>query len=375
MRASALAALAAVGALVLPGAAVARERPPGGHEHVSVCANDLRGRAAVGRAAGRDGERAGRRRRVGDQPRGVEERRARRRPLQVDGRGAARRGCRGRRDVPCAQARGGPDLGRHLRDDAHPADRLLDRDDRRAKRASLHLRRRRQRYDSVRRDRPVGGRAGRRVAPGASNRRCHRWPGDEEHCLARRRYRGLSQPPECPFTSSASRAQRSGRRRSRSSPRKPAVPTTALERWTSSTAVYRTIADELKRTWRLEYVTTALPGDPISVSAALPGGRPQTLDILAPGVPVTVDTKTSDGTLPDQLFGTAWGRLALRRPRRSPGPARRRRGAQVTARRVAPEPSRAARRSAPEGGRARRRPPPCLCLGALPGARRMRSAT
>jgi tight adherence protein B len=74
------------------------------------------------------------------------------------------------------------------------------------------------------------------------------------------------------------------------------------------TAVYRTIAEELRRTWRLEYVTTALPGEPIDVSVRLPGGKPESLELRAPGDAVTTGAEKSDGRLPDQLFASAWGR-------------------------------------------------------------------
>jgi tight adherence protein B len=85
----------------------------------------------------------------------------------------------------------------------------------------------------------------------------------------------------------------------------------ATESLDELTTVYGTIADELTRTWRLEYVTTALPGEAISVSAAVPGGQSQTLDLQAPGPSVAVDAKTSDGRLPDQLFDATWGRATF----------------------------------------------------------------
>jgi tight adherence protein B len=77
------------------------------------------------------------------------------------------------------------------------------------------------------------------------------------------------------------------------------------------TTVYRTIAEELTRTWRLEYVTRALPGEPIGVSVQLPGEKPETLDLRAPGEAVSTDAKASDGPLPDKLFASAWGRATF----------------------------------------------------------------
>jgi tight adherence protein B len=77
------------------------------------------------------------------------------------------------------------------------------------------------------------------------------------------------------------------------------------------TAVYRTIADELTRTWRLEYVTEALPGEPIEVSAQLPGGTPEALNLRAPGEAAVGGTKAPDGVLPDALFSSNRGRAAF----------------------------------------------------------------
>jgi tight adherence protein B len=77
------------------------------------------------------------------------------------------------------------------------------------------------------------------------------------------------------------------------------------------TAVYRTIAEKLTRTWRLEYVTRALPGEPIGVSVQLPGGKPEALDLRAPGEAMSTDASASDGPLPDQLFASAWGRATF----------------------------------------------------------------
>jgi tight adherence protein B len=77
------------------------------------------------------------------------------------------------------------------------------------------------------------------------------------------------------------------------------------------TTVYRTIADELTRTWRLEYVTGALPGEPIEVSAQLRGGTEAELTMQMPGNAVKAQTKPSDGPLPDQLFASTKGRATF----------------------------------------------------------------
>jgi tight adherence protein B len=53
------------------------------------------------------------------------------------------------------------------------------------------------------------------------------------------------------------------------------------------TAVYAKIADTLKRTWRIQYLTTARPGDRIHVEAAVVGHGTATNAFTVPGAPPT----------------------------------------------------------------------------------------
>ena len=74
--------------------------------------------------------------------------------------------------------------------------------------------------------------------------------------------------------------------------------------------VYNTIAEELSRTWRLEYVTGALPGEKVVVEASL-GAESATARLLAPGTPVIRRTPQVEGRLPEQFFGSVWGQAAF----------------------------------------------------------------
>ena len=74
--------------------------------------------------------------------------------------------------------------------------------------------------------------------------------------------------------------------------------------------VYRSIADELTRTWRLEYVTAALPGEKVTVKASL-GSETATAQLVAPGATVIRRTPQVEGRLPEQFFGSVWGQAAF----------------------------------------------------------------
>ncbi|MGH2995363.1 MAG: type II secretion system F family protein [Gaiellaceae bacterium] len=75
------------------------------------------------------------------------------------------------------------------------------------------------------------------------------------------------------------------------------------------TEVYSSIAEELTRTWRLEYVTSALPGETVNVVGRLPGGEEVKGELAAPGDAVGVRTPDKAGRLPEQFFGTVWGQV------------------------------------------------------------------
>ena len=74
--------------------------------------------------------------------------------------------------------------------------------------------------------------------------------------------------------------------------------------------VYSSIAEELSRTWRLEYVTTALPSEKVTVAAEA-GGESATLQLLAPGDAVATRKPAVEGRLPAQFFGTFWGQASF----------------------------------------------------------------
>jgi len=79
---------------------------------------------------------------------------------------------------------------------------------------------------------------------------------------------------------------------------------------TASTAalaeVYNSIAEELRRTWRLEYVTSARPGDRLDLTVAFPGGEKVHALLTAPGDAPSVAAKPSP-LLPDFFYTSDWG--------------------------------------------------------------------
>jgi tight adherence protein B len=74
--------------------------------------------------------------------------------------------------------------------------------------------------------------------------------------------------------------------------------------------VYTSIAEELSRTWRLEYVTSALPSEEISLTAKA-GGESATTTSVIPGSAIVTRTPQMEGRLPEQFFGTFWGQAAF----------------------------------------------------------------
>jgi tight adherence protein B len=74
--------------------------------------------------------------------------------------------------------------------------------------------------------------------------------------------------------------------------------------------VYRSIAEELSRTWRLEYVTSALPSEKVALRAEV-AGETATARLVAPGGPVVKRTPAVEGRLPEEFFGSAWGQAAF----------------------------------------------------------------
>jgi len=76
------------------------------------------------------------------------------------------------------------------------------------------------------------------------------------------------------------------------------------------TEVYSSIAQELSRTWRLEYVTSALPSETIDLTATA-AGESASVQVVAPGSSVVTRKPEIEGRLPEQFFGTFWGQASF----------------------------------------------------------------
>jgi tight adherence protein B len=74
--------------------------------------------------------------------------------------------------------------------------------------------------------------------------------------------------------------------------------------------VYSSIAEELSRTWRLEYTTGALPSEEIGLTAKA-GGETASTKTVVPGTAVVKRTPQMEGRLPEQFFGTFWGQASF----------------------------------------------------------------
>ena len=70
--------------------------------------------------------------------------------------------------------------------------------------------------------------------------------------------------------------------------------------------VYSSIAAELKRTWRIEYVTAARPGDKLHLRVNLPPEGAASTDLSIPG---SLDAPSSGETLPSPLYSPVGGLL------------------------------------------------------------------
>jgi tight adherence protein B len=76
------------------------------------------------------------------------------------------------------------------------------------------------------------------------------------------------------------------------------------------TEVYNSIAEELSRTWRLEYVTSALPSEKITLTATA-AGTSASVQTVVPGSSVVIHKSELEGRLPEHFFGTFWGQAAF----------------------------------------------------------------
>jgi tight adherence protein B len=70
--------------------------------------------------------------------------------------------------------------------------------------------------------------------------------------------------------------------------------------------VYNSIAEDLRRTWHLEYVTASRPGDRLDLVVGLPGGDELTAQLTAPGDAPTTTAKPSP-LLPEFFYTSDWG--------------------------------------------------------------------
>jgi tight adherence protein B len=74
-------------------------------------------------------------------------------------------------------------------------------------------------------------------------------------------------------------------------------------------ATYAQIARELSLTWRVEYLTTARPGDRIRLQAAVPGFGKATAATRVPASSGSADSGGNDSWLPDLALRTFWAQL------------------------------------------------------------------
>ncbi|MER3412450.1 MAG: hypothetical protein C4305_09270 [Thermoleophilia bacterium] len=71
-------------------------------------------------------------------------------------------------------------------------------------------------------------------------------------------------------------------------------------------SVYGTIARELRRTWRVEYLSSALPGERATVSVSVPGQGQTTTAVVPPAEEASRAQRGGSSRLPASLYGP-WG--------------------------------------------------------------------
>ena len=74
--------------------------------------------------------------------------------------------------------------------------------------------------------------------------------------------------------------------------------------------IYASIAEELRRTWRVEYVTAARPGERLTIDARA-GGASAAAKFAVPGVLPTAAPAEPSPLLPREFLDSSWGPLAL----------------------------------------------------------------
>ena len=77
------------------------------------------------------------------------------------------------------------------------------------------------------------------------------------------------------------------------------------------TEVYTSIARELQRTWRMEYVTAARPGDRIELTASVAGEEAARTEFRLPGSAPAGVTDGRSPVLPEAFLQSTWGALAI----------------------------------------------------------------
>jgi tight adherence protein B len=70
--------------------------------------------------------------------------------------------------------------------------------------------------------------------------------------------------------------------------------------------VYNSLAEDLKRTWQLEYVTNARPGDHLELLIKFPGGDEVTTEVTVPG-DAPAATEGPSPLLPEFFYTSDWG--------------------------------------------------------------------
>jgi type IV secretory pathway ATPase VirB11/archaellum biosynthesis ATPase len=205
-----------------------------------------------------DRERQPGRRTQGDQPRRDQERRDRHRPFALDDRDEARGRSRSRPRLPEHQGAVGPRLRGRVRLAGGAADRFSSSTDRRRRRAAhdgLDAEVGHALYDAL--SLSASCCASRAAAPASSS--CSPTARTSPAGLAGRRARAATRPARSSTRSRSAATARPPRRSSRWPGHGGSFNVGRDER--RLTAVYSSIARELKRTWRVEYVTSARPGD------------------------------------------------------------------------------------------------------------------
>ena len=77
------------------------------------------------------------------------------------------------------------------------------------------------------------------------------------------------------------------------------------------TQIYASIAEELKRTWQISYVTAARPGDHLTVEVSTPGDKRVEAPLVIPGFSPPAETAKPSPLLPEHMLLSAWGALVL----------------------------------------------------------------